>query len=345
MGIITKAQVKFLFNKLLETPEAVTELSKYEIAETIKYAKEKLLAGFDNKNKVLLANPGMKASEIQSTDIEEAKKVLAIINDHLQKSKMKNMVPISEYLNSVENILASIYFGREPDVEDIAIVTLHTKDFTNELRHIYLSGISQAEKDAKYKYVYEIISKANYHIQKENVGNSDQWNVIINSIDIACSHVTELHFKESNQHYPSTQFDRYTEPEQSKPKQKNNTKLFLFDIWLPDSTGAKKRQCNKYIEYLKQDYSEIGSPFITEINGGLQWNNTPQKGWVQYLAGFIYTCLKKKWIHDTYSAPDYKAILERTFNIEFNLKPFKHLTSAPPKQKYLEPFKGLPVNI
>ena len=95
-----------------------------------------------------------------------------------------------------------------------------------------------------------------------------------------------------------------------KPDKKS---LALFDIWEADKNGNKE-QYYRIIEVLKNT-SFTGSPFITEINGKLIWNKVPAKGYVQYLAGFIYTCFQKKWIKSTYSAPQLTTILSNTFNI------------------------------
>ena len=120
----------------------------------------------------------------------------------------------------------------------------------------------------------------------------------------------------------------------------------LFDIWVPDRNNEKEGMYQFYINHLKKEYKETASPFVTETNKKLYWNKVPQKGWVQYLAGFIYTCIQKNWIADLYSAPQYKPILRNTFfNINFNIKPFKQLSVNPPSEKYLQPFKNLPANI
>lgn len=131
-----------------------------------------------------------------------------------------------------------------------------------------------------------------------------------------------------------------TEGGAKKKKKKPET---LFEIFLPDSNGEKQKMYDFYIAYLKQEYRETHSPFVTEINGILHWNNV--SGRLQYLAGFIFTCIKNKWIADDYSAPKYKIILGKTFNIDFNPQPFKQLSTNPPKEKYLKPFSNLPANI
>lgn len=137
-------------------------------------------------------------------------------------------------------------------------------------------------------------------------------------------------------------------PEQKIISRSNSVKTTrpetLLEIWLPDRTGSTK-QYQEFIEHLKAPYPEIDSSFITEINNTLYWNKTPKKGFASYLAGFIYTCLKKKWIKDDYSGEDYKFILGKTFNVVFNKKPFEQIAAKTFDEKYLKPFKNLPSNI
>ncbi len=125
----------------------------------------------------------------------------------------------------------------------------------------------------------------------------------------------------------------------SKYKSKEKPEI-LADIWKGDLTFY-----HTYIDYLKKPCPQIESPFIDEYNGQLTWIKKPQRGYVQYLAAFIYTCIHKNWIQDLYSSTEYQNILANTFNIDFNPKPFKSLISLPPKDEYLKPFKSLPANI
>jgi hypothetical protein len=135
------------------------------------------------------------------------------------------------------------------------------------------------------------------------------------------------------------------------PLIKNSNTIFkkeppqtLFDIWLPDSKGSKE-QYTKFIEHLQKDYRITGTPFVTDVNGKKYWNKTPQKGWQQYMAAFIHTCIHNRWIADQYSAPTFVKILNNTFNAEPDPKWFKSISTTPPNPDYLKPFKGLPVNI
>jgi hypothetical protein len=112
----------------------------------------------------------------------------------------------------------------------------------------------------------------------------------------------------------------------------------LFDIWLPEGSSE---QYKKVIEYLKQEYLETDYQFITEINGILYWNKIPQRGWQQYMAGFVYCCIKNKWIANQYSAPTLVKILNNTFNAKPNVKSFKSISTHPPKEIYLNPFNNL----
>ncbi len=121
-----------------------------------------------------------------------------------------------------------------------------------------------------------------------------------------------------------------------------NTKPnLLIDIWEANIAGTKD-EYHKIIEFLKLHCCEIGKPLLTEISGKLHWYGG--KGAIQYLKGFIWTCLNKKWIIDKYSAPKYKEILKNTFDVKFSQTPFKQLYANPPKEMYLMPFKDLPSN-
>jgi hypothetical protein len=118
----------------------------------------------------------------------------------------------------------------------------------------------------------------------------------------------------------------------------------LLDIWLPDKQG-QKTSYRKYIEFLKKENLTIGTSFIKDIQGELYWNKNPLRGWVQYLAGFTYTCIQKKWIADAHSAPVLARALAKTFNVQFDHAPFKQLAANPPKENFLTPFKNLPANV
>lgn len=130
----------------------------------------------------------------------------------------------------------------------------------------------------------------------------------------------------------------------STKEKKPKSILILKDIWEEDCKGTKK-QYDLTINFLLEEYLPIDSSFITEISGNYYWNKVPQHGWVQYLAGFMYICIKQKWILNRYSAPKLKDILCRTFNIdEFDSKPFRSLFVSPPDNKYLKPFSLFPEN-
>lgn len=132
-----------------------------------------------------------------------------------------------------------------------------------------------------------------------------------------------------------------------KPGEKikrTKTDLVLEDIWQCDSDGTKKSYA-VIIKLLLTEYNEIQSSFISGADGKYEWNKQPKKGWVQYMAGFIYTCLEKKWIKDDWSSDQYKEIFCRTFNINsFDSKPFDSIKANPPNDKYLKPFKSITEN-
>lgn len=131
-------------------------------------------------------------------------------------------------------------------------------------------------------------------------------------------------------------FDKTEKPKETGPPK--NIQESLKDIWI-----GNLKIYDEIINLLKEENVKIGKPFLTEIGGNLYWIKGIT-GHIQYLAGFIYTLIEKKWIADQHSAPSYKQILGRSFNIDFDPEPFKGLKGTPPKVKYLTPFKILPSN-
>lgn len=138
---------------------------------------------------------------------------------------MSRETVIANYINAVENILTAFHFNINPDKADIATVTLKTKEFINALRELYLS--SEKNKDDKYKVIYEVVRKANFYIAKENFETNplvSYWSVVISNLELAYSHISELHFKETDYFYPfpeNTKQSQQTEkpkPEQEQPK-------------------------------------------------------------------------------------------------------------------------------
>jgi len=124
----------------------------------------------------------------------------------------------------------------------------------------------------------------------------------------------------------------------------NNDK-YLKDIWLPNKEGTKD-EYEIVLGLLLNQNVALGFAFIVKDSfGNYSWQKLPLHCWVQYLAGFVYTCLEKKWIEKGISAPAIKELLCRTFSIDdFDHKPLKSLYSNPPKDKYLIPFKTIPIN-
>ena len=102
-----------------------------------------------------------------------------------------------------------------------------------------------------------------------------------------------------------------------KPKKKVET---LFEVWTKD-----ENHYNEVIEFLKESSPTIGSSFIQDITGKLQWQKFDNN--ISYLAAFTKACIDKGHINDKYSAPDYKRIFSNTFNIEFNAKPFQSIVT------------------
>ncbi|MFC2119323.1 hypothetical protein ACFLSY_11845 [Bacteroidota bacterium] len=125
-------------------------------------------------------------------------------------------------------------------------------------------------------------------------------------------------------------------------KSVKNKPQTLLEIWELDTNGGKD-QYYKVISFLQEDCYQIDGPFIDKNKNRLIWRKG-YRGSIQYLAGFISTCINKGWILKIYSSNDYKLVLGNTFNVEFDPKPFKNIKINPPDEKYLEPFKGLPSN-
>ena len=139
---------------------------------------------------------------------------------------MNREIVIAKYINAVEKILVAFHLNIEPENEDIAIVTLKTKEFTNALRELYLSN--DENKDDKYKVIFDVINKASFRIVKENFEINPlgtYWAVIIYNLELAKSHISELHFKETDYYYPFLKLE-YT------PHQTETEKLKIDQIAL-----------------------------------------------------------------------------------------------------------------
>lgn len=139
---------------------------------------------------------------------------------------MNREIVIAKYINAVEKILVAFHFNIEPENADIATVTLKTKEFTNALRELYLSN--DENKDDKYKVIFDVINKASFRIVKENFETNPlgtYWAVIIYNLELANSHISELHFKETDYYYPFPKLE-YT------PHQTETEKLKIDQIAL-----------------------------------------------------------------------------------------------------------------
>lgn len=139
---------------------------------------------------------------------------------------MNREIVIAKYINAVEKILVAFHLNIEPENEDIAIVTLKTKEFTNALRELYLSN--DENKDDKYKVIFDVINEASFRIVKENFEINPlgtYWAVIIYNLELANSHISELHFKETDYYYPFPKLE-YT------PHQTETEKLKIEQIAL-----------------------------------------------------------------------------------------------------------------
>ncbi len=116
----------------------------------------------------------------------------------------------------------------------------------------------------------------------------------------------------------------------------------LIDIWELDKDGNKEYY-NEVIEKL-QDFSDsIDHSFVKQVNGKLYWSNYPIKGHISYLAGFLHTCIEKKWIKD-YSASVFRKIAINTFNFESIDKGKLTNLSIFNEEKYCKPFDFIKEN-
>ena len=127
---------------------------------------------------------------------------------------MRREETISEYLKATRDIMISFVTKQEPRVSDSCIITLHTDKFISALEKLYLS--ESKEKEEHIEYIYRTLSKAQNLIKRErfNFKYSETWRTIESSLDIAFSHIYELHFKETNKLYPSPKKE---EPAVTKP--------------------------------------------------------------------------------------------------------------------------------
>jgi hypothetical protein len=141
---------------------------------------------------------------------------------------------IAKYINAVEKILVAFHFNIEPEKEDIRTVTLKTKEFTNSLRELYLSN--DENKDDKYKVIFDVISKASFRIVKENFETNPlgtYWAVIIYNLEIADSHISELHFKETDYYFPFPKDDLTPQQPETETEQGTPTFTNYFDKITP----------------------------------------------------------------------------------------------------------------
>jgi hypothetical protein len=117
----------------------------------------------------------------------------------------------------------------------------------------------------------------------------------------------------------------------------------LIDIWEFDKDGTKDYY-NEVIEILQKNFLHIDNAFVINIKNNLHWNLFSKKGSKSYLAGFIHTCVKRKWIIDKYSADEITKILKKTFNLEtLDSKTFRSI-SLFDNQLYIKPFDFLKEN-
>lgn len=129
-------------------------------------------------------------------------------------------------------------------------------------------------------------------------------------------------------------------PTSLKPKPLPAKPQTLRDIWEGDQVSY-----DRLIKLLKDHQPNIGTSFITEIDGKLVWNKQPAKGFAQYIAGMFHILIKKGWIKDQYTAPKLVSVVNETFNIIISDNPLKTVGVKYPKERYTNPFKSLANNL
>jgi hypothetical protein len=136
---------------------------------------------------------------------------------------------IASYLAAAENCLQAFGFKIIPRVDDVAVITLHTKEFITALKELYFS--ENKNKEEYYEVIFKSISKAHYYICIENFesGYSDTWRAIDSSLSTAYSYISELMFRETNKYFPFPS-EAIEQPLLQSKKQKSNqlqTKLTI----------------------------------------------------------------------------------------------------------------------
>lgn len=238
---------------------------------------------------------------------------------------MNRETVISEYINSVEKILVAFHFNIEPESEDIRKVTLKTKEFTNALRELYLSN--DENKDDKYKVIFEVIEKAHWHIAKENFETNPlgtYWAVIIYNLEIAFSHISELHFKETDYYYP---FQKDVE-NSNQFKQRSSRQDNINDVDLLRETGAD------YIEKYEIRLNEFKDKYETdEADFVLKYLN--------YFENTLYDIENSEASHDGHSITGFENF-DAAYKLCNEIGWEKFIYSTNKKIKYLKQKISLP---
>jgi hypothetical protein len=127
--------------------------------------------------------------------------------------------------------------------------------------------------------------------------------------------------------------------ETNTPKKSKIDKQTLKEIW----NGPIDEFDRVFLKLTTDIYQSFEIPFVTK-SGELYYWNVSLTSSKSYLWGFIYTCIINKWILDQYKSPEYKIIIQNTFNISVDSTPYKAAYSLAilaneSNNKYLYPFK------
>lgn len=220
------------------------------------------------------------------------------------------------------------------------ILNVQSKPLNKENAHLKFKIINdylekQETDESKINdYIKKIFQKNTYEIYKE--------------IALINSEICEKNASDLSLFYTLNKVDDFLVLSPISTKTiSNNTKKpkpeLLIDIWEVDKDGYKEYY-NEVIQMLQKNFLNIDNAFVSNINNNLYWNMIAKKGSKSYLAGFIHTCIKRKWIIDKYSAKVITEILKKTFNLEtLDPKTFRNI-SIFDKQLYIKPFDFLKEN-
>lgn len=168
---------------------------------------------------------------------------------------------IAGYLAAVNRVLNCFGFNRQPEDKDVNIVT-RPENFITALKAIYYSN--DKNKDFYFEAINKEISKAKFHICKENFENNSYgtvWRVIDHALTVVNGYTSELHFKETNNYFTFTD-NLQNSGLKDKPKP-NQLQTNLTDEQRRDVIDTPKiyKHNPKYENYIHDYLNEIRTSF------------------------------------------------------------------------------------